>query len=237
MCGFIQRKKNDPTVAKVFDLLDQPDLFKQLTKNTKYDVENFYPAFGGAANRKITGIVIQTDKGLELLDATWWFDCQPTGKTLEVGKRTTFNARNLDSTFWKGAYRHNRGLVIATAFGESSMVGKTKHQYLMEGNKAAIILGAVYRRFDNGQACCAVITREATSEFAEFHEKAMPLMLPAKKTALKTWLHPDIKESPIIDDLVANPTVRTGLKVTKVKSFKSGTPVNDETYLLKKASH
>ena len=235
MCGFIQRKKNDPTVAKVFDLLGQPDLFKQLTKNTVYDVENFYPAFGGNANRKITGIIIQGREGLELLDATWWFDCTKSGKSLEIGKRTTYNARNLDSPFWKGAFRHNRGILVATAFGESSMVGKTKHQYLMEGNRGAILLGAVYRRFSNGQASCAVITREASPEFAEFHEKAMPLMLPAKKTFLKTWLHPDIKESPIIDDVVNNSIVRTGLRVTEVKSFKSGIPVNDQTILLKKA--
>jgi hypothetical protein len=68
----------------------QPDLFP----------EHFYPAFGGAASRRITGMIIQEEGELKSVDATWWFDCQEVDGELVVNnKRTTFNARNLTSPY------------------------------------------------------------------------------------------------------------------------------------------
>ena len=56
-------------------------------------------------------------------------------RSLRVGDRTTFNARNLDSPFWKGAVRHHRAIVVGTALGESNKVGSTNEHYLMNAKE------------------------------------------------------------------------------------------------------
>lgn len=228
MCGYIRRVTDSPAVA---DLLDQIGL-GHLSSGLKADgeLEHFYPAFGGNPKRQIRGLIIQEEDEPRLVNATWWFDCKASGDGLEVGKRTTFNARNLDSPFWKGALRHHRGLVIATGIGESKKIDGRKHQYLMEGTEP-FLLGALYRPFPNGQYSCAVITRDAHLKFEPYHDKAFPLFLPPTRHFVRTWLSEDLPQANEIDELLANPRLYATLKVEEVKTFKDGAVSPNATVL------
>jgi len=70
---------------------------------------NFYPAFGHNPNRQIMNIISPCEAvGVQTVDATWWFDCTAVDDSLTVGNRTTFNARNLESPYWKSAFSTGR---------------------------------------------------------------------------------------------------------------------------------
>lgn len=229
MCGFIQRDRKSPTIQSALTTIGLDFMSASITSGGA--VERFYPAFGGNTNRIITGLILQQEEGITAVDATWWFDCKEVGGELVAGDRTTFNARNLDSPYWKGAFRRHRAVVVATAFGESQQLEGKKHQYLMTGHKQAILLGAVYRPFPSGHYACAVITRPAHTDFAKYHEKAMPLMLPHDKDFIAEWLQPGIQTSAAISRVIEDPVIYPPLAVQHVESFKSAKVINEEGLL------
>mgnify|MGYP000507082542 CR=1 FL=1 len=216
MCGFVQRVTDSPAVIALLEQVGLGELTSTFKKESGGKL-NFYPAFGKNPDRKLTNLIINPT---ETIDATWWFDCKTDGESLAVGERTTFNARNLDSPFWKGAIRHHRGIVVATAVGESNKVGKSNEHYLME-SEGALLLGAVYRTFDNGCYSSAVITRPPHERFSQYHEKSIPCFLPPDKAVIDAWLNggPD---DPLVDDVLNDPRIYQDLKVTNVETFKDG---------------
>ncbi|NDV92079.1 DUF159 family protein [Alteromonas sp. 345S023] len=225
MCGFIQRVTDSPAVI---DLIEQIGL-GHLTGTFKSEAQgvlNFYPAFGKNPSRMISNLIVSSDT---VVDATWWFDCKANGDALVVGDRTTFNARNLDSPFWKGAIRYHRALVIATAVGESNKEGASNAHYLMEGEKA-LLIGAVYREYDNGLYSTAVITRPPHERFSKYHSKSIPCFLPPDKGFVGAWLNGEA-DDPIVQSELANPTIHTPLKVTRVKTFKGGQALSEPEIL------
>ncbi|MEJ2691807.1 MAG: SOS response-associated peptidase family protein [Candidatus Thiodiazotropha sp.] len=219
MCGYIQLVTDSPHVQALLIEVGLDDLVPDMVTDT-HDILHSYPAFGGIP-RYLHGLIHREGDRAVTSDAIWWYDCQAEGENVLIGDRTTFNARNLESNYWKGAIRHKRALVVATGFGETGNVGGKKKHYLLESHRSAILLGAVYRRLNSSTLCCAIITRPASKEFARYHEKAMPLMLPGKASVIHEWLDQDIEQSPIIDDLLENPTVIPALRITQVKTFKS----------------
>lgn len=219
LCGYIQLVTDSPHVQALLIEVGLDHLVPYLVTDT-HDILHSYPAFGGIP-RYLHGLIHQEVDRAVTSNAIWWYDCQADGENILIGNRTTFNARNLESNYWKGALRHKRALVVATGFGETGDAGGKKKHYLMEGKENAILLGAVYRRLTNSILCCAVITRPASKDFAQFHEKAMPLMLPADAAVIQEWLDPEIAQSPIINDLLENPAVVPVLKVSHVKTFKN----------------
>lgn len=230
MCGYIRRVTDSPEVRQLMDQIGLGNLTKPLIDGATERLEHFYPAFGGNPSRRIRGMIIQEKGQLRLVNPTWWFDCKAVGDDLEVGRRTSFNARNLESTFWKGALRHHRGLVVATGIGESKVIDGKKHQFLMEGT-GAFLLGALYRPFPNGQYSCAVITRDAHLKFEPYHDKAFPLFLPATEHFVEKWLDPETTQAAEIDEELENPKLHANLQVEEVKAFKRGS-VSDESVLL-----
>lgn len=219
LCGYIQLVTDSPHVQALLIEIGLDYLVLNLVTDT-HDILHSYPAFGGIP-RYLHGLVHKEGDRAVSSDAIWWYDCQADGENILIGDRTTFNARNLESNYWKGALRRNRALVLATGFGETGDAGGKKKHYLMEGKESAILLGAVYRRLTDRILCCAVITRPASKDFAQYHEKAMPLMLPADAAVIQEWLDPGIVQSPIIGDLLENPVVTPVLRVTQVKTFKN----------------
>ena len=134
MCGFIQRVTDMPLIAGLLSGIGLEDLIPNFENET--EATNFYPAFGQNTKRTIRNLILSNSDAMPTtVDATWWFDCTVHDNKLNTGKRTTFNARNLESPFWKGAFRHNRAIVVATAIGESTLRGKTKHKYYMSSKK------------------------------------------------------------------------------------------------------
>lgn len=229
MCGFIQRVTDSPHVIALLEevgLGQTLPLFKEEAMLS--NVVNFYPAFGRVPEKQISNLIVGSST---TINATWWFDAKPMGDTLEVGERTTFNARNLDSPYWQKAITKRRGVVAATAIGESNPEGKGKAHYLMKPQEGALLLGAVYRVFSNGQFSCAVVTRPPREDFSQYHEKSIPCFLPHDKSAIEAWLHQG--QNVEVDEILAKPKLYTNLEVTKVKSFKGGEALGSSTILKK----
>lgn len=231
MCGFIQRITDSPDVIALLEevgLTQTIPLF--VNESSTSNVINFYPAFGKAAERQITNIIVSSDS---TIDATWWFDAKPVGNTLEVGNRTTFNARNLDSPYWGKFIRERRAIVVATAVGESNPLGKGKSHYLMKPKSGALLIGALYRRFSNGLFSCAVVTRPPIDGFSQYHEKSIPCFLPHDSHAINAWLTTD-KHGSLNDEveyILNNPRIYTDLEVTRVKTFKSAQAMGEVNIL------
>ena len=231
MCGFIQRITDSPDVIALLEevgLTQTIPLF--VNESSTSNVINFYPAFGKAAERQITNIIVSSDS---TIDATWWFDAKPVGNTLEVGNRTTFNARNLDSPYWGKFIRERWAIVVATAVGESNPLGKGKSHYLMKPQSGALLIGAVYRRFSNGLFSCAVVTRPPIEGFSQYHEKSIPCFLPHDSHAINAWLTAD-KHGSLNDEveyILNNPRIYTDLEVTRVKTFKSAQAMREVNIL------
>lgn len=227
MCGYAQRSVSTKQLHELADLLDYGDIVNRIPVDT---LQHFYPAFGGVASKQIKGLVVRDGGDLKAIDATWWFDCKEVNGELVVGTRTTFNARNLESPYWKGAVRNHRGIAIATGIGESLQRDGKKFQYLMEAERP-LLLGCVYRAFPGGLYSCAVITRDEHDRFGKYHDKAFPLMLPYDKQFLDLWLSNEREDHPAIADLLSRPRIFTDLKVTPVKTFKDGKPVGEQEFL------
>ncbi len=221
MCGFIQRETRSPAVLELLEevgLGETIPLFKDEAQHSH--VLNFYPAFGKAEDKRISNLIVDSKR---TINATWWFDASPVGDTLVLGDRTTFNARNLDSPYWHKAISKRRGIVVATAVGESNPSANGKAQYLMRPTSGAMLLGVVYRMFSNGCFSCAVVTRPPRPDFSQYHEKSIPCFLPHNKEFISAWLGNEENEA--VDELLSNPKIYCDLEVTKVKTFKSGEPL------------
>ncbi|MEJ2691808.1 MAG: hypothetical protein P8166_01845 [Candidatus Thiodiazotropha sp.] len=67
---------------------------------------------------------------------------------------------------------------------------------------------------------CAVISRPASKDFAHYHDKAMPLMLPGDAAVVQAWFDPGTEQSPVIADRFENPVVTPQLSVKQVITFK-----------------
>lgn len=178
-----------------------------------------YPAFGGDTQKRVPILVCEQGE-YKQVSAIWWFDAFCEDNVSYLGKRTTFNARNLDSPFWKSALNRNRALVLATHLGESKWVGKTKHQYLMQSEQP-FLLGAVYRQLENGDYCFAIITRDAHPKMTPYHEKAFPFFLPLQSDFLGLWLGEEPANNNEIQTLLEAPKLFPTLHVQRVKTYKN----------------
>lgn len=222
MCGFIQRDTGSPATIALLNEVGLEGTIPLFHEETSQgDILNFYPAFGGNVEKRITNLIVDHSNTIH---PTWWFDAKINGDNIDLGKRTTFNARNLDSPYWQKAITRRRGIVVATAVGESNLEGKGKSHYLMRPKSGALLLGAVYRVFSNGCFSCAVVTRPPREDFSKYHEKSIPFFLPHDKSAINAWISNE--DSSFVNDLLANPQIYTDLEVTKVKTFKSGEAIS-----------
>ncbi|MEM0911756.1 MAG: SOS response-associated peptidase family protein [Pseudomonadota bacterium] len=120
----------------------------------------------------------------------------------------------------------SRGLVIASNIGESKVVGKTKHQYLMQSQQP-FLLGALYRKLNNGDYTCAIITRYAHPKMEAYHDKVVPLFLPNDNNFVQAWLTQKDTVPPEVDYLLNTPKLYPNLHVQRVKSYKSAIPVGN----------
>jgi putative SOS response-associated peptidase YedK len=226
MCGYVRRHIPNKNLRQFMELLRQPGLFPE---EGGEEAIHFYPAFGKNPDRTID-IIIREEGGLKRVNATWWFDCSELEGRLVVGDRTTFNARNLESSYWKSAIRRQRAIIVATGLGESKMIDGKKHQYLMTSSQP-IFIGAVYRKFSNDLYSCALITRDAHPRFDAYHDKAFPLFLPYDEAFLELWLSDEREDHPAIASLLDTPKLFPSLDVQEVKSFKQGQPMGRPTFL------
>lgn len=225
MCGYVRRDHSVLNIPAFIRTMGMPDLFQDPPPPDR--PIHFYPAFGGAVNRTIPDLIIQDREKPITVDATWWFDCHEDDESnFTVGSRTTFNARNLESPYWKAAIRHNRAIVVATAIGEGKLIdGKNAH-FLVEC-ATPLLLGAVYRRYPSGRYSTAIITRDAHPRFDKYHDKAFPFFLPPDPQLLKLWLSSAPETDSTIADLLNHPAIYNELKITRVKTLKGGVAIGE----------
>jgi putative SOS response-associated peptidase YedK len=216
MCGYIEISGEH---QQSFMQFSKQKIVNQFTSRL---FKRYYPAFGQDPNKTID-IVIEENGVLKQVAATWWFDCSNSFEGLRVGTRTTFNARNLDSSYWQGALQYNRAIVLGTGIGESKVVGKTKHQYYMQSDDV-FVLGALYRKFSDDRYSCAVITRDAHPKMEPYHHKAFPCFLPHDDQFLQRWLSQSVQQHPEINKELNFPTLYPTLKVQRVKTYKDKVP-------------
>lgn len=231
MCGYARRHISNKDLNDFVETIGLMAKFQNRPDQDEPLLEHFYPAFGGAASQQIKGMIIQEGDQVKTVDATWWFDCAEIDGNLAVNNaRTTFNARNLASPYWKGAIRHHRGIAVVTAIGEGKSVnGKNKH-YFVQGD-TPLLLGTVYRSFPNGLYSTAVITRDSHPRFEPYHDKAFPLFLPPDVEFLKLWLGEEPETHPSIAHLLDNPQIFNDLKITPVKTFKDAMATGQTEFL------
>jgi len=229
MCGYVRRHISTRDLIEFMRAMEMENVFE--SRPEPEGPEHFYPAFGGAVAKRIKGLLIREDHRLKAVDATWWFECKEVdGQLIVDNSRTTFNARNLASPYWKSAIRHKRAIVLGTALGEGKDVAGKKRSYFME-SESPVLLGAVYRSFPNGAYSAAIITRDAHPRFDAYHDKAFPFFLPHDPQFLKLWLSDVPETHPAIAHLLENPRVFNRLKVTPVKTFKDAVPTGVSEFL------
>lgn len=231
MCGYARRHFRDGTQLSFLEKVDLGAAVRRLRDHPDFFIEQFYPAFGGAIDRKITNMIICEDGEIKAVDAIWWFECHEiNGKLAVDNSRTTFNARNLKSPYWLNAIRHRRGIAVVTAIGEGKTIDGKNKRFFVE-SETPMFLGTVFRPFPSGDFSTAVITRECHPRFERYHDKAFPLFLPPDPTFLKLWLGPEPETHPAIADLLEHPRIFNRLKVTQVKTFKDAAPLAPPEYL------
>lgn len=229
MCGFVGYEQS--TIYQQpqwYDDISFPLKLKSILNS--WPEYTAYPAFGRDINKRIP-LLINEHGSYKQVQAIWWFDAYSQNSESFVGKRTSFNARNLNSPFWINALNKNRAIVLATELGESKLVGKTKHQYLMQSQQA-FILGAVYRKLENGDYSCAIITRDAHPKMEPYHDKAFPLFLPVEPNFIDLWLGDQPADRLEIQTLLEYPKLYPTLEVTRVKTYKNKQTVGSTQALL-----
>lgn len=215
MCGYVELENGEKAIEGLKQLN-----FDELIADFAYPaIEKCYPAFGGNVQSTIP-IIINEQGILKKVYATWWFDCYQDKEQLLAGKRTTFNARNLKSPYWQQALTNHRGILLATALGESKYLGKTKQQFYFT-SRQAFCLGVLYKKFANGLYSAAIITRDAHPKFEPYHDQAFPLFLPLQSEFAQLWLS---KQAPLAAEICAlldHPVLYPELSVQRVKTFKN----------------
>lgn len=211
MCGYIGNLHQSPAVI---------DLFNRLNIPLPYPLGQYYTL------QPCPALVTATDNGYQHSSAIWWYAMKwDNGKLVPNMEITSFNARNLNGRMWRKPMDARRGLVFATEIGET----QGRSHYLMRARNRPLAIGTLWQDSKDGDGFTrsfALITRPATSSFARYHEKAMPLFLPWEDEILQHWLDPAVgADDPLIRSLVDNPRVTTDLEVTPVKTFKRGEPV------------
>lgn len=211
MCGYIGNLHESPAVI---------DLFNRLHIPLPYPLGQYYTL------QPCPGLITATADGYQRSTGLWWYATKrENGKAIPNMEITSFNARNLNSSMWRKPMNERRALVIATEIGET----QGKSHYLMRTSTRPLAIGALYQDAktpDGFTRSFALITRPASSSFARYHEKAMPLFLPWESDMLQHWLNPAVTaDDPVIQALVDKPGITTDLEVTRVKTFKRAEPL------------
>ncbi len=112
---------------------------------------------------------------------------------LRMDKRLIFNARSesaMVKPLFRDSFSQRRCLIPASAYFEWDHRGERKNKMMFwpEGEKLTYLCGLYRVEDDPRHPAFAVLTREAASAVAAFHDR-MPVMLPEE--AATQWLQPD----------------------------------------------
>ena len=175
-------------------------------------------------------------EGLEFSSPLWWYQLKKEncgdGKFRQIPdyRYTTFNARDLDSQYWKSAVNERRGIVVASQIGES----RGKERFLMRAERP-LLIATVFKDWPlpegRQERSCALITRDPLDGFAHFHPKSTPLFLPDDQAAIELWLSDAPASNPAIQELLALQHLPCSFLVQPVASYKDAKPRGEASLL------
>lgn len=221
MCGFVRNVIDSPGVRELMTSVGLGDLVAKL---------------GGGDSRQrgvLRDMIFCPGGNIVAHDAIWWYaQKREAGRLVPNMDVTSFNARDLTRPLWRNAIRRRRGLIVATAIGESNPVPNRKapQQYLIEG-ATPMLLGALYKEWEPGMLSAAIITRSPHPRFSVYHEKSTPFFLPPDPEFIALWLDQTVDQHPLIDQVLEDPRLYYGLHITPVASYKSGKAQGDTVLL------
>ena len=161
--------------------------------------------FGSPAGAAFTGPAGSADAGQRELAWLRW-GLTPVWAAADTRPVTNARAESLAAkpTF-REAYRSRRCLVLASAFYEWQVVGRTRRPWLFrrpEGQPFAFAgLWETYRASDGQSiASCALITTAANALMQPVHHRMPAILVEAE--AWKTWLDPRISSTDTLDALL-----------------------------------
>lgn len=226
MCGYFGFRKRGGATSTVLDALGLSE----------------YVEGPRLLRRVIPGLITHENGNYQQSKAMWWFahEKNSDGMYEPNFKYTTFNARNVDSNFWKPHLNQRRGIFLASEIGESQGAVSNAKKYLMTSERG-LILGAIYNDWHNEdgsvQRSVAVITRDPHKRFSQYHDKSIPCFLPADLDVIKHWLDPTINANDaLIQSLLDQPTITEDLSVQQVKTYSKAEALGDPERLKKDSS-
>jgi putative SOS response-associated peptidase YedK len=210
MCGYIEVNGEQHSIM----LFSEHEIVNQFTSRL---FKRYYPDFGQDPNKTID-IVIEENGELKQVAAARWFDYSDSFEGLRVGTRTTFNARNLDSSYWQCALQITgllywiKGSVSQKLWVKQSIntICKAKKYLYLARCRVNLAMKDI----------AVVITRDAHPKMEPYHHKAFPCFLPNDDQFLQRWLSQSVQQHPEINKELNFPTLYPTLKVQRVKTYK-----------------
>jgi len=218
MCGYVERQRSLATTV-------YRDYLSSLGVN-ELPLGRFFP------KTTMSGVIIQRETAIEVVDAIWWFKLQwEDGRYKPMAKVTSFNARNLSNNLWKKPVKTHRCIIPATAIVETiedKDNPKKKHSYLMD-SPSGMLLGGLYAEYKNNDGdttySCAVITLNPHDRFSKYHNKATPLFLPLDNKILDLWLEPSFQDFDFFRGFIDTPELPVAFNVTEVSNSQKLIPL------------
>ncbi len=194
-----------------FNVIDNPELQSLLTE---LGIDLGLPTRSNIAPTESIALV-REQSPRALAEVRWWLT--PRWAKQVDQKYSMFNARAeglADSRAYGEPFRQRRGIVPASSFIEWRKEGSHKQPYRIEAVDEALVLAAVWERWEReGQVVesCALVTVAAAPEFEPLHHR-MPLVLVGEER--DRWLAAERQVAP--DDPLFQPLLKRPLRATPI---------------------
>ena len=146
-------------------------------------------------------VLVIRDTGEQYIaeEMRWWL--VPSWSDGPSSKFAMFNARIetvASSRAYKGPFKHQRCVVVASSFVEWQRQGSRKQPYEIAPAEGPLLLAGIWDEWRKEIKSCSIITQEARDSFGWLHHR-MPLALDAEQAAL--WMASNDKPEALLDHL------------------------------------
>lgn len=172
MCGRFALFSDPPSIASSLKL-SLPD-------------DAWQPRYNVAPGTWITGVRRRDVESPPVFDNLWW-GFRPHWAGGEAPKPINARAESLSSSkYFRGAFHHHRCLIPADGWYEWMPTESGKQPYFFtREDRQPLFLAGIWEAFEDGTACCAIITEPARGVAKDVHDR-MPLILAAD--SYEAWL-------------------------------------------------
>ncbi len=215
MCGYIGNVIDSPLTQKLMDALGVGSHLDLLQNN---------PGSGPGA---LLDIIVQGEKGIEVLPAVWWLLLQSTEPgVFKPSKYTSFNTRsdklNIKNSAGYIPYRQSRCIVPATYIIEGDGAKQNRCYHRIAPTNQAFALGGLYKAWRNQSTgdvthSFSVVTLPVHPRWQQVHSKSTPLFLPmAKREIVARWLDPKFTAVEFFESLMV-PCLYDDIECTPIR--------------------